>query len=102
MDRNPLTMIPWFLTGVLTGTVAALLLAPRSGSDTRRRVVERGIDAAEGLIGEERVEQGRRTLRRGQEIRELARDAADVARRARRVIRPLDQEGDGGDKGEES
>ncbi|HTP53263.1 MAG TPA: YtxH domain-containing protein [Anaeromyxobacteraceae bacterium] len=38
-----------FLTGAAIGGVVALLLAPRSGEETRRRIFEFGEDAKEKL-----------------------------------------------------
>ena len=84
-----LDALPWFLAGLSVGAVAGLLLAPRSGHEIRRLAVEKGLDKAESLIGEERVEKGRQLYQRGEEIRDLARDSVDVARRARRIKRPL-------------
>ena len=87
------TEIAWFVAGVSLGVVTGLLVAPRSGRETRRLVVDTGLDkaldTAEDLLGEENVDKGRRLFRRGEEIRDLARDTADVAKRARQATRPL-------------
>lgn len=87
--NRTLEAIPWFLAGFAVGGAATLLLTPHSGPDTRRLALEKGLEKAENLIGEERVEKGRQLYHRGGEIRDLARDTAEVARRARRIRRPL-------------
>lgn len=98
-DYDRLAKVPWFIAGLGLGALTALLLAPRSGRETRHLIVEKGIDKAEDLIGEERVQRGRQIYRRGEEIRDLAKDTVDVARRARRVARPLESDGGAEDDG---
>ena len=88
-----------FLWGALLGAGAALLLAPRSGVETRRLLKARGREFMEtaGEKAEElrdlvsegyerskaRVEEGLETARRAaNERREAARDAVDAARGA--------------------
>ena len=48
----------FFMLGAAMGAVAALLMAPASGTSTRRRLVRKGEDAADYLIdaGKELVE----------------------------------------------
>ena len=41
----------FFLLGAAIGTAAALLMAPASGARTRRRLVRKGEDFAEDMIG---------------------------------------------------
>jgi gas vesicle protein len=101
MSSRRITEIQWFLGGLAVGGVATLLLAPGSGRDTRRRIVEKGLESAsataEGLIGEDRMERGRELYRRGEEIRGIVKDSLDIAKRAREVTRPL---GDGESSGD--
>jgi gas vesicle protein len=44
-----LGVLAGFIGGALVGTVAALLLAPRSGAETRRRIVARTERSKEAL-----------------------------------------------------
>jgi gas vesicle protein len=44
-----LGVLAGFIGGALVGTVATLLLAPRSGSETRRRIVEGAEHSRETL-----------------------------------------------------
>jgi gas vesicle protein len=53
-----------FLVGALTGAAAAVLLAPRSGRETREMLGERWRDAAERgrNLGEQALERGRQAV----------------------------------------
>jgi gas vesicle protein len=44
-----LGVLAGFLGGALVGTVVTMLLAPRSGAETRRRIVERAERSKEAL-----------------------------------------------------
>lgn len=44
-----LGMLAGFLGGALVGAVVTMLLAPRSGAETRRRIVERAEHTKEAL-----------------------------------------------------
>jgi gas vesicle protein len=73
--------LAWFLLGVATGAVAALLLAPQSGSETRdyvRRKAEEGRDAFD-RSRRDVVERGRDLYERG---KGLADEAAKKFRRS--------------------
>ncbi|MBN1454378.1 MAG: YtxH domain-containing protein [Anaerolineales bacterium] len=41
---NPLTLLVGMLVGALAGAVTMLLLAPKSGKDTRMQIREKGIE----------------------------------------------------------
>lgn len=101
-----ITEIEWFLAGLAFGGVATLLLVPSSGRQTRRHIVEKGLDGArataETLIGEDRVERGRQLYRRGEEIRGIVEDSIGIAKRARQAARPLDDETSEIDNGQPS
>lgn len=94
MPLKRITEIQWFITGLAVGSLTTLLLTPHSGRQTRRRLVDGSFNrvrsTAEGVLGEERVEQGRRIYQRGEEIRTIVEDTVDIARRARRITRPLE------------
>lgn len=46
---SALAVLAGFVGGALVGTVATLLLAPRSGAETRRRIAERAARSRETL-----------------------------------------------------
>ena len=64
----------FFMVGAAIGAVAALLMAPASGTRTRRRLVRKGEDAAEYLIdaGRELVEKCENLYERSGELVEDA------------------------------
>lgn len=63
-----------FLSGAVLGATAALLLAPRSGKETRKLLVDYGYDLKDRLPDELRkradatIEQGQHLVERGQEM----------------------------------
>jgi len=63
-----------FLAGFAAGAAVALLLAPQSGTKTRRKIVRTAEDAQEHLqeIGEDLIQKGRDLVKE-------ARSAADDA-----------------------
>jgi gas vesicle protein len=64
----------WFVAGAALGATIALLYAPHSGRETRRRSVrqaEKGRDAI--------ADQGRHLAERGRELYDRGRDLADEA-----------------------
>jgi gas vesicle protein len=67
-----------FLLGALTGAALAILLAPRSGRETREMLGEKLRETAERSrrFGEQAVEKGR----------EAARDASDYVERQRETL----------------
>jgi gas vesicle protein len=81
-----------FLIGLASGAAAALLFAPASGEENRRWLADRGLEGAGKLIGEDRVEKGRRAAARGKEAAGFARDSIDVLKRGRRLGRPLEEQ----------
>jgi gas vesicle protein len=68
----------WFVAGVAVGATVALLYAPQSGEDTRkklRRKAERGRDYLE--------DRGKEFYRKG---RELADEANDLFERGKKMV----------------
>jgi gas vesicle protein len=63
-----------FLTGTAIGAALALLLAPRSGRETRELIAEYGTEFKERAVGEIRdrgedaIEHGREMIERGKEL----------------------------------
>lgn len=91
-NRERAEAFAYFAAGLGLGAAAVLLTAPQSGFETRRLLVEKGVEGVTEAIGEERIEKGRQLYSRAAEVRDLARDAVDVAKRARLAIRPLETE----------
>lgn len=61
---NPLNIVVGMLIGGLAGAVTMLLLAPRSGKDTRKQIQEKGIELRDRTneIVEETLEQIRSSV----------------------------------------
>jgi len=91
--RDKAEAFAYLAAGFGLGAAAVLLTAPDSGSETRRRLVEKGVVGITDLVGGERIEQGRQMYDRAAEVTDLARDTLDVAKRARRLTRPLGADG---------
>jgi len=87
-----LNRIIWFLLGASAGAAAGLLMSPASGKKNVLWLGERGLEGAGRVIGEERVEKGRRVARRTAEVASVAKDSVDVVRRGKRLRRPLEAE----------
>ncbi|MES1260455.1 MAG: YtxH domain-containing protein [Acidobacteriota bacterium] len=75
----------WFLAGAAAGATAALLLAPKSGEETRKYLGEsskEGRNAVEAS-GRELMDKGKDLYERGKQI---AEDAADLFERGRKLV----------------
>ena len=59
--NNSFAVIKAFLLGAICGAGAALLLAPQSGEETRRKLSEKKEDARKTLKGHEVVDEGKKT-----------------------------------------
>jgi gas vesicle protein len=81
-----------FLIGIASGAAAGLLLSPGSGRDNRHWLAERGYEGAGRVIGEERVEHGRRVATRGKEAAGFAKDSVGMIKRGAKLGRPLEEE----------
>jgi gas vesicle protein len=75
----------WFLAGVVMGASAALLLAPKSGKDTRKYLSESTQDSREAMeaSGRELMDRGKELYDRGKKI---ADDASDLFERGRKLV----------------
>ena len=83
---NTGSRIAWFFTGALIGATVAVLLAPKSGSDTRQLIADKttkGKEAA-SAAGDNIVEASRDLFEKG---RKLVDDAADLFERGRKIVR---------------
>lgn len=85
MERNDAgTMALWFLGGAVLGGAVALLLAPESGSRTRRKLASQAKRGRKAISesGQDIIEKGRELYERG---REMAEEAADLFERGRQI-----------------
>jgi gas vesicle protein len=76
----------WFFVGAALGVAVGMLLAPKSGSETRRYLVDKagtGRDAVGGF-GRDVVDRGKELYDKG---RELAGEASELFERGRRLAR---------------
>lgn len=84
-DEHSGTNVVWFLTGAALGASIALLLAPQTGSETRRLVKRRAVEGRSAMMrgGREAYEHGRELYERG---KELADEAGGVVERGKDVV----------------
>jgi gas vesicle protein len=75
----------WFVAGVALGATIALLFAPASGEDTRRKIVETAGRGREKLneAGREIVGKSKELYEKG---RGIADDAASLLERGRKLV----------------
>jgi gas vesicle protein len=75
----------WFAAGVAVGATVAVLYAPASGQEIRRKIVEKTDQGRTALAeqGRDIYERGRRMIERG---RLLANEAAEMFELGRRLI----------------
>lgn len=84
-DEDYGSKVVWFVAGIAIGSTIALLFAPASGEETRRKIVKqtrRGRDAM-AESGQELLERGKEMYERG---RQLADDAAEMFERGRKIV----------------
>jgi gas vesicle protein len=75
----------WFLAGAVIGAAGALLLAPKSGEDTRKYLSKTSKDGRQAMeeSGRELMERGKELYERGKKI---AEDASDLFERGRKLV----------------
>lgn len=75
----------WFLTGAAIGAAVALLYAPSTGKDMRKRLARSAGDGGEVLSvkGREMIDRGRELYDKG---RAMADEAADLFERGRKMV----------------
>jgi gas vesicle protein len=75
----------WFVAGAALGAAMALLYAPPSGAETRRRISRKTQEGRESLLesGKELIERGRELYEKG---REIADEAAELFERGRKLV----------------
>ncbi|MGI8742406.1 MAG: YtxH domain-containing protein [Bryobacteraceae bacterium] len=75
----------WFIAGAALGVSAAMLLAPLTGEETRRKIAEKTEQGKTALAesGKDVFERGREMFERGQK---LVDEAAEMFERGRRLV----------------
>ena len=83
MEDN--SKIGWFLAGAAIGAIAALLLAPKSGEETRKLIGETSKEGRNAMeaSGRELMDRGKELYERGKSI---AEDAADLFERGKKLV----------------
>jgi gas vesicle protein len=78
--------IGWFFVGAALGVAIGMLLAPKSGSETRRFIADKAGSGREAVTGA-----GRNVAERGKEYYEkgrgLAGEASELFERGRKIVR---------------
>jgi len=75
----------WFVAGAAIGAAVALLYAPASGQETRKKLVDATDQGRQALAdqGRDLYERGREMFERG---RKLADEAAEMFERGRKLV----------------
>ncbi len=81
-DNSPAV---WFLAGAAIGATVALLFAPASGRETRRRIARKASEGREYVedIAGDLADKGREYYDKG---RKLADEAAEMFERGRKMV----------------
>ena len=82
----PTNNFGWFLAGAVIGAAAALVLAPKSGKDTRKylsKTSQESRDAME-MSGKELMDRGKDLYERGKKI---AEEANELFERGRKLVK---------------
>ncbi len=85
MSEDNTTKVAWFFAGAAIGAAIALLYAPASGVETRRKIGETASRGKERLGEHSRdlVEKGKELYDRG---RKMAEDAGDLFESGRKLV----------------
>ena len=84
-DEGAGSKVVWFVAGIAIGATIALLYAPASGEETRRKIAKKAERGRAAL-----TESSREMLDRGKEMyergRKMADDAAEMFERGRKIV----------------
>ena len=85
-ENDEIGSLTWFLLGALVGATCALLLAPKSGRDTRDYISQKAQDAGSTITGTSRdlYERGKGVYDKGKQVVD---DAAALFDRGRKLAR---------------
>jgi gas vesicle protein len=83
-ENNSGTVIAWFIGGAALGAAAALLFAPGTGEETRRKLVDQAAKGRKAFTesSQDVIDRGRELYERG---RDLAEEAADLFEKGRNI-----------------
>jgi gas vesicle protein len=73
----------WFLSGAIIGVAIAMLVAPKSGKDSRQYLAGKGKETL-GDTGKNFVESSKELFEHG---RQLVNDAAELFERGRKLVK---------------
>lgn len=75
----------WFVAGAAIGATVALLLAPESGRDTRKRLTRGAADGRKAMMeaGQEIADRSRDLYEKG---RKIADEAAEIFDKGRKMV----------------
>ena len=80
-ERNGSDMVGGFLLGAIVGAGLALMLAPATGEDTRRKIKDR-LEGLRDMAGD-RIGEAKDTLRKGgRHLADAVKEGADTVRRS--------------------
>ena len=84
-DEGAGNKVVWFVAGIAIGATIALLYAPASGEETRRKLARKTEQGRAALAdsGKEMYERGKEMYERG---RKLADDAAEMFEKGRKIV----------------
>lgn len=84
-DQDYGSKVMWFMAGIAIGSTIALMFAPASGEETRRKIAKKTQAGRDALAdsGKEMFDRGRDMYDRG---RKLAEDAAEMFERGRKIV----------------
>jgi gas vesicle protein len=84
MENQDDSRVVWFLAGAALGATVALLFAPQSGEETRRRIKSKAAEGREaiGESGRDLAGKSRELFEKG---KRLADEAAEIFDRGRRM-----------------
>lgn len=85
MSEDNTSKLVWFLAGAAIGSAIALLYAPASGDETRKRIGKAATRGRDRLneSGRDLVEKGKEIYDRG---RKIADEAADLFESGRKLV----------------
>lgn len=85
MPEDNSSKFVWFTAGLAIGATVALLYAPASGEETRRKIRKKAEEGRESLAqsGKELVDRSRELYDKG---RQIADDAAEMFERGRKLV----------------
>lgn len=86
MAEDNSSRVVWFLVGAAVGGAIALLLAPKSGRDTRRFIVRKTEEGRDAIAdaGKELLDRGREYYEKG---RKIAEEAGEIFDRGRKLVK---------------